>query len=573
MKRILVLSFAIAFLALSFAINCFAKEITILYSGETHAMLYPCDCPKEPDGGIARRATLIKQLKKKYPDALVLDSGGFFAAGLMDEYVQNTDLDMQRSKVNLKAMELMGYTAAAIGDDELNFGEKFFQENAEKTNLPFLSCNLKADKVSPYMIKEAGGAKIGIIGLTGIEARKKCEKFQVLDAKAKLIEAIHQLKKDGADIIVVLSHLNENEESNILNDVPGISIFIAGHSRAREGTPQKFGDTIILRPAWQGRSLGSITFSIKDKRIVNYKTEDSRLSDKISDDPQILSMRPRCFSDSNCKKEGMVGICQNPGSLSSSCLFSEAHKINLMVVTAKSCATCNSEGIIKSLKKYFPGLTVTYFNYPDSNKARMFVRDFGINGLPAYIFDKKIEKEPRFNDLKESMDAKDGYYLLKPEYFGYSYLIERKRIKGKLDMFVSLFDQDKPPAALLEVLRPLNPDIHFLVAERDFGFKALKGTAEVEEALRSVCVQKYYPEIFFDYISCRAKNINSSWWEDCLGKRGASTIKACAQSEEGRKLLKENIALGKELGIMFGPTCLTENQEISSCSASKNKRK
>jgi len=95
----------------------------------------------------------------------------------------------------------------------------------------------------------------------------------------------------------------------------------------------------------------------------------------------------------------------------------------------------------------------------------------------------------------------------------------------------------------------------------------------VEEALRSVCVQKYYPEIFFDYISCRAKNINSSWWEDCLGKRGASTIKACAQSEEGRKLLKENIALGKELGIMFGPTCLTENQEISSCSASKNKRK
>src|SRR4030042_1321919 len=116
----------------------YAKEITILYTGETHAMLYPCSCPKEIDGGVSRRATLIKQLRKENPDALVLDSGSFFAGGLTDEYTQNAELDKARTQVNLKAIELMHYDALAIGDDELNFGKEFLLENLRKFNLNFL---------------------------------------------------------------------------------------------------------------------------------------------------------------------------------------------------------------------------------------------------------------------------------------------------------------------------------------------------------------------------------------------------------------------------------------------------
>ena len=554
---------------LGLAFDSYAKEITILYSGDTHAMLYPCSCPIEPAGGIARRAMLLKQLKKKYPDALVLDSGGFFAGGLLDEYTQNTDFDMERTKINLKAMDLMDYDAAAVGDDELGFGEKFFQENIGKSKVAFLSCNLKADKILPYLIKEAQGIKIGIIGLTGIQARQKAEKFEIADPKVKLSETVAELKKRKVNVIVVLSHLSEREELNVLKEVDGIDIFIAGHSRAKERLPEKLGDTVILRPSWEGRKLGRITFSLKDNKVSNYKTEELRLSDKIADDQGILAMLPRCFSDSNCKKQGLIGVCQNPGAANSSCLFSEAHKIDLFVVTTKSCVTCDTEGVIKSLKKYFPGLTVTYLDYPQSDKGKKLVEDFAISGLPVYFLDKEVEKEVRFNDMKGSMDFKDDLYLLKPQYFGYTFLIDRKRIKGKLDLFISLYDQEKKPAVLLETVRPRKADVHFLAVEKDSGFDSLKGIPEVEEYLRGVCVQKYYPKASFDYIVCRAKNITSSWWEDCLGKMEAAKIKACARGEEGRRLLKENIALSKELGIMLGPTCLTENQEISSCSAGK----
>ena len=102
-------------------------------------------------------------------------------------------------------------------------------------------------------------------------------------------------------------------------------------------------------------------------------------------------------------------------------------------------------------------------------------------------------------------------------------------------------------------------------------FEAASGNLEVEEDLREVCVQKYYPEIFWDYMSCRTKNINSSWWDDCLGKFDTDKIRSCARGTEGALLLRENISLNKELQIMFGPTYLLDNQEIFSIKGTPKK--
>ena len=43
---------------------CFAEKITILYTGGTHAALYHCGCPVQPDGGVGRRMTKVKELRK-----------------------------------------------------------------------------------------------------------------------------------------------------------------------------------------------------------------------------------------------------------------------------------------------------------------------------------------------------------------------------------------------------------------------------------------------------------------------------------------------------------------------------
>jgi len=196
MKKSKFLLFSFCFLA--FAFRCYAKEITILYTGDTHAMLYPCHCPVEPDGGISRRATLIKELKKADPNALLLDSGSFFAAGLRDPDTQNAQLDMQRTLVNLKAMEMMHYDAAAIGGDEFNFGREFLELRAAGIKIPFISCNIGSEKISPFVIKDIPGTRIGIIGVTASSVAQKADNLKFSDPKTAVKKAVEELKKKNA---------------------------------------------------------------------------------------------------------------------------------------------------------------------------------------------------------------------------------------------------------------------------------------------------------------------------------------------------------------------------------------
>jgi len=551
----------------SLVTNISAQEIIILYTGETHAMLYPCNCPKDPDGGVARRATLIKQLKKDNPDTLVLDSGGFFSGGLQDEYTQNTALDMQRALLNLKAMELMQYDALTIGDDEFNFGRELLEENIVKTNLSFLSCNIsdtgrKPALFRPYIIKEVAGKKIGIIGVTTLLATQKSSGLKFIEPGLAVKEAVSELKKSNTDIIILLSHLGESEDLNLIKGIEGIDIIIVGHSRIKEDLFTKINHTLFLRPAWQGRRLGKLTITLKEHKITNYKIEELRLSDKVTDDPDMLSILPRCFSDNNCKQEGRIGICQGPGTLKSQCEFSEATKVPLLIIAPKSCKVCNTEVIVRQLKSLFPGLVSSYLYYPE-NPANKLIGDFGIKALPVFLLGKEAEREKGFDKLKENLEIKGDFYMLKPQFSGISYFLERKNIKGRLDLFISLYDKNTP--ALLDMLKEFSPIVHFLAVEKSKGnFEAQGGNLEVEEDLRSSCVQKYYPANFWGYISCRGKFINTSWWQDCLDKLDTDKINICARGEEGKELLRKNISLNNELQIMSGPTCLLDNQEVFS---------
>jgi len=125
---------------------------------------------------------------------------------------------------------------------------------------------------------------------------------------------------------------------------------------------------------------------------------------------------------------------------------------------------------------------------------------------------------------------------------------------------LSIFEKDA--GLLLATVKEFKPRLHFLASEKDGIFQAKHGPYEVQEYLRAVCVQKYYPQEFWDYLICRSRNIDSSYWDDCLSQQDALRIKGCARSPEAAELLKANIDLNQELEIAGGPSYLLENQEI-----------
>ncbi|MFA5114567.1 MAG: hypothetical protein WC469_00680 [Candidatus Omnitrophota bacterium] len=537
-----------------------AKEFNILYTGGTHAMLYPCNCPIEPDGGIARRGSLIKELRKKNPNTLLLDSGDFFAGGLQDEYTQNSGLDMQRTTIELEAMVIMGYDAVGVAGEEFNFTKDFLEKSIKEAKFTFLSANIKSPLMRPYVLKEIDGVKFGITSVISPSVLTKVGGLELSEPGESLGKVLARMKKEGVDIVVLLSRMDEARDMNLIKEVPGIDVIIDGQGRGKDDIFLKSGPTLIVKTSWQGRHLGRLMLDIDaSKKIVNYKAELLRLSDEIPDEPAITAILPQCFSDANCKKGSVRGSCNNPGTPKARCAFARSATIRSLVITSKGCAVCDAEKVIGYLKKEFPGLSVSYLYY-GSRKADRLIADFGIKGLPAYLLEKEIEKEPNFSKLADKAVLKGDYYVLEPNFSGLAYLLGRRKQKGNIDVFLSLYDASA--VGILENVRQYQPALHFLVTEQGSDFSALKGKPEVEESLRSVCVQKYYPKRYWDYLVCRAANISSSWWQECASGIDVSKIAACARGQEGEALLRDNIRLNKELEIMFGPLYLIDNNEI-----------
>lgn len=569
--KFFILFFSVVCYSLFFGIinDAMAKEITILFTGDTHSMLYPCHCPLEPDGGVARRATLVKEMRRKYRQALLLDAGAFFAGGVLDEYTQNSLLDKERTLINLRAMELMKYDAVAVSPYEFNFGKEFLSENIKKSGIVFLSANLQFDGIRPYLIKEVNGVKIGIIGLTSGLAAQKASGVEFEPPEISLKKTVSLVKNKGAKIIVVLSNLGEGQDIELIKKAEGIDILIGGLTRAQDSAMKKINSTTLLFSSWQGRKLGKLSIDYENGKIASQRFEEVRLSDKIKDDPQILSFLPKCYKDSDCKKTGKIGRCVNPGTAKAQCEFKDAEEVSLTVITSKSCKVCDTSFTLEQLGRDFPGLNVSYLYYP-SKEAKNLISQLDIAALPAYIFNKDIEKNKNFDNFKDKIEKRKEYYLIKPQFAGLSYFFKRKYERGSLDLFISLFSKDA--YNLLNEIKNFKPKIHFLASEVNNTFDAEKGSGEVEEYLRAVCVKEKYPAQFLSYISCRAKDIQSSWWEDCLGNLDSFKIKTCARGQEGKNLLRENIRMNKEFNIMYGPVFLLGNQELFTISGSPKEK-
>lgn len=534
-------------------------EVTLLYTGDTHAMLYPCNCPIEPDGGVSRRAGLVEQVRASVKHTLLVDSGAFFAGGLMDEYTQNSELDAERTRINLRSMEAMGYDAVALGDEEFFFGTDFLKSAAASWRVPLLCANVSADFIKPFVVKEVAGLRFGIVAAVTETARQKAVGLTVGEPLAALSAAVAKLRRDGVDVVVVLSHLGESVDMKLLEQVQGIDILVSGNGRAATEAFTTVGQTLLLRPSWQGRRLGRADLTFREKKLAHFKVEELRLSDAVAPGRSVAGMVPACFSDRNCIQNDRSGTCSQPGTRQSSCVFPVPVKAGLTVISDSACRTCNTDAAIASFRKSFPALEVSYAD-PQSSQARTLLDLFGSATLPQYLFSSEIEQSAEFSRVAERFEHKDNWYRLKEEYGGIGMFLNRQPVKGSLDFFVDVFDPNL--AALLAVLEEFRPQVHFIPVSQEVAVQ--EAGAATEEMLRCVCVKKYYPGLFWNYLTARSRNMRSAWWEDALGAVDPAPVRACARSAEGRQLLEANTALAGELGITAGPAYVMDNREIFS---------
>ena len=151
----------------------------------------------------------------------------------------------------------MRYDAVAVGPLDLASGIDFLKKS-ENHPLAWISANiLDADNApvfAPFIVKETGQLKTGIIGLTN-QRTVLPEGFHMGDWRSILPTQLSNLSK-GCDKIILLSNLSKNENEEIAQHYPEINLIITADPQMTTFAPEKFNNTIITGTVQQGKYLG-----------------------------------------------------------------------------------------------------------------------------------------------------------------------------------------------------------------------------------------------------------------------------------------------------------------------------
>lgn len=252
--------------------------LTILYTNDVQGNLDPCGCAKEQLGDISTRAAILRSLRAREKNAIVVDSGDAFS----DESLFNT-FDRARRELIVEAMGYMGYDYLNVGDTELGFDLPVLKEIQAKAPFKLLSSNIldrtrREPVFSPYALHPVEGLKVALIGLVTDRPPKRLppEHLRELLFADPIIAAQGYVSalRDQSDLVVVVAHLGLEREKELARAVPQIDVIIGGHGGQLLQTPLKVGKTLILEGGDQGQYVGKLSLKLNQaKEVVSYEHE------------------------------------------------------------------------------------------------------------------------------------------------------------------------------------------------------------------------------------------------------------------------------------------------------------
>ena len=211
-------------------------HLTILHTNDTHSQIEP---KANNEGGYARRMGLIKEERKADKNLLLLDAGDF---------CQGTPyFNFYHGRVELNAMNRMGYDAATLGNHEFDNGLDTLAEVLKTAKFPFVCANYDftgtamEGVVQPYTIIRKGGLKIGVFGLgcnpKGLISDKNFLPAKYLDPYPIAQAMADTLRAQDCDVVVCLSHMGTYGKAaedvcdvNMARQTRGIDVIIGGHT-------------------------------------------------------------------------------------------------------------------------------------------------------------------------------------------------------------------------------------------------------------------------------------------------------------------------------------------------------
>ncbi len=182
-------------------------------------------------GGLARVAALKQQLAASGKPVLLLLSGDFLSPSVASTVFKGRQM--------VEALNTAGLDIATLGNHEFDFGPDILRERMKESRWQWVVSNITDDATgqplggaATHLVRNYGGLKVGFIGvcLTGDEiSSDKRQGITMTDPFEAVRKFIPIVKQEGAQAIVVITHLEFADDRKMAEMFPEIDVIIGGH--------------------------------------------------------------------------------------------------------------------------------------------------------------------------------------------------------------------------------------------------------------------------------------------------------------------------------------------------------
>ena len=230
-------------------------------------------------GGFAHLATLVKHIREQRPQSLLLDGGDTWQGSATSLWTKGQDM--------VDACKLLGVDVMT-GHWEFTFGAERVQEVIEndfKDSIEFVAQNIIDNEweeavFKPYVMKQINGVPVAVIGQAFPYTPIANPRYMVPDwsfgiRDDSLQKYINKARKEGAQIVALLSHNGMDVDIKLASRVTGLDVIFGGHTH--DAVPEPFevknkagGKTLVINSGSNGKFLSVLDLEVKNGKLKNY---------------------------------------------------------------------------------------------------------------------------------------------------------------------------------------------------------------------------------------------------------------------------------------------------------------
>lgn len=269
------------------------QELILLHTNDSHGSVIAVDSV----GGLAERATFIRQVREANEQVLLVDAGDINAG----QPVSN----MADAKTDILAYNYMGYDAAAAGNHEFDKPLDILKAQMKMAHFPFITSNIQENGKTLgelYLIKEYDGVKVGLFGVTTVNTQKLsvgAAQLTFLNEVETARQMVDLLRKQGCGIIIALAHLGFTETTpdfltsqKLAAQVNGIDIIVDGHSHSYINEPLRINNTWIVTASQGGRYVGEGKMEITGGKLSGFDWKPIEIKGFAQDSLLAAELKP-----------------------------------------------------------------------------------------------------------------------------------------------------------------------------------------------------------------------------------------------------------------------------------------